>query len=206
VRGRLWKANGHTEVLLIQLRGPVLEHLCGLRPGEMRNLSESLDELTGSRRLIDALEEADSSPTKVLEALASERINSELPQPILDGFDTLMLARYGWRVKNYADPMGVSVRTLERRIHAAFGVTPKQLLDTGRMNRLVRLTETGWDRRVSDLAADLGYFDQSHMSQDVARLNMGGLPEILLGGHTIADPDTPISSLHTPVPNLSHFS
>jgi AraC-like DNA-binding protein len=211
VRGRYWQARGHTETLLIQLRGPMLERLCGVHPGELCNLSESLHELARSARLLDALEEADSSPAKVLAALAREGINGVLPQitPEQDGFDKLMLGRYGWRVKNYADPMGVCVRTLERRIHQAFGVTPKQILDTGRMSRLVRITHKGWTRRVSDLAAALDYFDQSHMRQDLARLNMDSVSDIVSGGHTIAYPDAGPGSLHTPVPEpvpLSHFS
>jgi len=187
VRGRVWKPDGPTEILVVQLHELVLERLFGIHPAAVHNASEPLSLLTRCSRLPEALEEAGASRAKVMSALVAETTGAVAPSatPEMKVFDALQSGSYGWRVKNYTHPFGVCARTLERRIRGAFGVTPKQILGMGRMGKMVRLTESGWNRRVSDLAATLDYFDQSHMRHDLTRLDMGDLTDVLIGGHKI---------------------
>ena len=69
------------------------------------------------------------------------------------------------------DPrMGLSTRQFERRFVAHWGMAPKQFQVIARLNSTLGNALAAPGGPVVDLAADQGYYDQSHMARDVRRL------------------------------------
>lgn len=65
-----------------------------------------------------------------------------------------------------ADDIGISRQHLARRFLAHVGVTPKTFARVVRFRALLRRAEQSADRDWAALAADAGYFDQSHLIAD----------------------------------------
>lgn len=97
-----------------------------------------------------------------------------------------LLAYHPIRVAAYE--MGCSPRQFERRFHAQFGLLPKSYQRLARFDRLLQLIRSGSTQRLSDVAADLGYFDQTHLSRD-CRAFAGVGPNQLRESIRLADPD-----------------
>ena len=66
--------------------------------------------------------------------------------------------------------MGLSQRQFERRFVAHWGMAPKQFQVIARLNSTLGNALATPGGTVVDLAADQGYYDQSHMARDVRRL------------------------------------
>lgn len=77
-------------------------------------------------------------------------------------------------VRQLAATLGVSERSLERRFKARVGAGPKRFLDLVRFARVVSAPP----QRLADLAVELGYYDEAHLSRHVRRLS--GLPPAAL--------------------------
>jgi len=75
-------------------------------------------------------------------------------------------------VAHLASQLGISKATLERRIWAAFGLPPKGLARVQRLYRSLAMINAAND---ADLAAQAGFFDQSHFIADF-RLLTGTTP------------------------------
>lgn len=65
-------------------------------------------------------------------------------------------------VRELQQASGLSERQLERRFRAVVGVTPRHCVKVTRFQQAVRLLRTGQADKLSDLAYDLHYADQSH--------------------------------------------
>ncbi|RYF68217.1 MAG: AraC family transcriptional regulator, partial [Comamonadaceae bacterium] len=66
--------------------------------------------------------------------------------------------------------MGLSQRQFERRFAAHWGMSPKQFQVIARLNSTLGHAMAEPGGAVVDLAADQGYYDQSHLGRDVRRL------------------------------------
>jgi AraC-like DNA-binding protein len=66
--------------------------------------------------------------------------------------------------------LGLSVRTLRRRCHDAFGYGPKTLDRILRFQRFLQLARQRTLSATSALAADTGYADQSHLTREARDL------------------------------------
>lgn len=65
---------------------------------------------------------------------------------------------------------GTSERSLQRLFQAHCGVGVKQILVRARIRDAIAALDRGWDGGFSDLAAELGWFDQSHFTADFGRV------------------------------------
>ena len=69
---------------------------------------------------------------------------------------------------------GLEQRTLQRLFRSYVGVTPRWVLQRGRLHlaaeRVIDHVETGEGPSWADLAADLGYADQAHFIRDFRRV------------------------------------
>ena len=78
----------------------------------------------------------------------------------------------GWtgevRVDDVADALGMTRQHLARGFRREVGITPKQLARIARMQRAAAALRRGGD--LARLAAELGYFDQSHFSRELRDL------------------------------------
>ena len=77
------------------------------------------------------------------------------------------------------DRMGLGQRQFERRFVAHWGMAPKQFEVIARMNSALGHALAG-----AELAADEGYYDQSHMGRDVRRLAGHPLRALVQGTRT----------------------
>lgn len=96
-----------------------------------------------------------------------------LPSPCearrLQALDLLEAAHPG--APNGGQRLGLSARQFERRFVAHWGMAPKQFQVIARLNSTLGhalATEPG--SQGAELAADQGYYDQSHMGRDMRRL------------------------------------
>lgn len=70
------------------------------------------------------------------------------------------------RVGDVAAQVGWSRRHLINRFTAEFGITPKDSVRIARFHRSHRLLRRQVVGRLSDVAAECGYYDQAHMARD----------------------------------------
>ncbi len=72
-------------------------------------------------------------------------------------------------VEKLADLAGLNIRQLQRLFHDYVGVSPKWVLSRARLHEAVARIETERNADLARIAADLGYYDQAHMSRDFAQ-------------------------------------
>ncbi len=73
-------------------------------------------------------------------------------------------------VQDVAAGAGWSPRTLQRRFQRVVGVSPKWVLMRSRLQEAALQLEQDPDADLTDLALSLGWYDQSHLSQDFRRV------------------------------------
>lgn len=102
--------------------------------------------------------------------------------------DRLVVAAARWLTEHPAERLDalhdrteLGERQLRRRFEAAIGYGPKTFQRIVRFQRWLALTRatTADERRLTDLAAEAGYADQSHLTRDATRL-AGRPPAALL--------------------------
>lgn len=65
-----------------------------------------------------------------------------------------------------ADKLNISIRTLERRFIRYIGLTPKQYAKVIRINCVMRMLNSDKICRLTDLAYQFGYYDQTHFIKE----------------------------------------
>lgn len=111
------------------------------------------------------------------------RLHRPSPEPdrqlAIDIAEAMRLAPAGTHVTQLAARFAVSPRTLQRLFARHVGATPKQVLQRFRRQQAVdRLSErTG--ASLAEIAAELGYSDQSHLARDF-RTTFGRPPSVLV--------------------------
>jgi AraC-like DNA-binding protein len=136
----------------IRLRPGAFTALFGVPADELADLRVPLADIVRPRGLLEAVR--DAAPPDPLAAAA-------LRQP-----DLKLLAR----------ETGYSERHLRRRLVAATGHNPRKLARIGRMQALLAAGRgESWART----AVDFGYYDESHMINDIRTLT-GATPQTLL--------------------------
>ncbi|MFC3449255.1 helix-turn-helix domain-containing protein [Amycolatopsis speibonae] len=139
-----------------------------------------------ARRAESRLAECDipGEARSVLEALVAERLRDVEP----DGL-TIEAARAlrspGARADQVAAELGVSERGLRRHVRHEVGVGPKELQRVLRFHRFLKRVEAVARARSSlaDVAAEVGYADQSHLGRECRRL-AGASPGALVRSWT----------------------
>ena len=111
-----------------------------------------------------------------------------VPDPLVQAAITEIVGRPGPAVGHLPDQLGVTERTLRRRVSSAVGYGPK---GPGRIVRFRRFLAAAHDqpgRGFAALAAGVGYADQAHLSRECREL-AGVTP-----GELLRDPRCPIRS------------
>ena len=75
------------------------------------------------------------------------------------------------RTEEVAAAVGLSMRQLRRRCHAAVGYGPKTLQRVLRFRRFVSRIDACQDIDLAAIAAEAGYADQAHLTRECARLS-----------------------------------
>ncbi len=130
--------------------------LADLRPGEARRLPGTLDPDTAAARALD-----------VVGAL----IIDSAPDPAVTRAARL-LGDPSARAENVAADVGLSMRQLRRRCHAAVGYGPKTLQRVLRFRRFVSRIDAYPDvLDLAAIAAEAGYADQAHLTRECGKLS-----------------------------------
>jgi AraC-like DNA-binding protein len=173
-----------------QMLGAFLEQgadlpLLHVRTDELTDRVVSLDDLWGSSSAELPAQIAELDEEDRLDRFEDALLERLRPAPLrTGGVDVVGLARWARRepasmtVRRLADAAGVSRRHLTRLFHEVVGVTPKRFCRLARFHTGLKYAGVGRGVRWAQVAADLGYADQSHMISEFREL--GGLtPECL---------------------------
>lgn len=104
---------------------------------------------------------------------ASARVRFEMSsdKPTLADWPDLLAAELrrdpSLVISDWADRMGLAVASVSRGFARAYGVTPKRFRLEARALRAVRVLRHG-NGSLAELAAELGFADQAHMSRAIA--------------------------------------
>ena len=138
-------------------------------------------------RLADALAETVSTPEQIEVLSAFLRARRPAPNPqralVSQIVEAMRTAPPGTRVTEIAARFALTARTLQRWFSAHVGAGPKRVLQRFRHQHAYdRLSGDGQADAVglARVAAELGYFDQAHFTQDF-RTATGRLPSAVAG-------------------------
>ena len=157
--------------------------LLGAPATELLNQQVELRDICG-RSLSSSLERVSQQPT--LDARRSAFETSLLNLlPSVEPSERIVNASIRWlarhphgRIEKLSRLTGMSRRQLQRRISASVGYGPKAFQSIVRFQRLVHLAARVGRRSLVDLAMQVGYADQAHMTREVQRFS--GCPPTLL--------------------------
>jgi len=140
--------------------------------GELTDRDAGLAELgLNEAALVDAIRAA-GSPAARLAALArwlrAGLLRARPPDRLIARAVALLTATGAPRVDGVAETLGVTRQHLARAFRREVGVTPKELARIARMQRATAALGRGAEP--APLAAELGYFDQSHLAHDLREL------------------------------------
>jgi AraC-like DNA-binding protein len=164
----------------VRLRPGGASSLLGVRPEEICDVRAPIEEMCSAdgRRLTDALATcAGGAPGQVLiDWLLAHSPSARAPDPIVTAAAT-QLQRAGVSVRAVASELGVSERSLRRRVCAAVGYGPKRLARVLRLQSALSAARLGDD--LGRVAFDAGYADQSHFTNECRAL-AGASPAALI--------------------------
>lgn len=113
--------------------------------------------------------------TRALVSAAEAHLAAHWPPPdpevdlVCRIVEALLRDRAITRVDDVTARFGLSARTLQRLFQRYVGVTPKWVLKRYRLHEAAARLAADPDGTWAEVAADLGYFDQSHFTRDFTR-------------------------------------
>jgi len=162
-------ARGEADVVGIRFRTAMAASVLRLPLHELTNRVESLSEATPS--LVDALSAAAgrfsapaarvAAPSEVLSRAVGGR-----PAPLGLEATRVLGSAQPVDVARLARRLGVTTRTLQRRLLDQVGLAPKVLQRVARFRRALRLLGTTPPGAWTRAALSVGYYDQSHLIRE----------------------------------------
>ena len=148
--------------------------LLGVPPGELASIVIDLDEVLGrpARELAEQLRAKTSWNQRfdlVERLLLENRRDESAPEPRAElswAWRRLCETAGGVGVQELATEVGWSRRHLTERFRAEFGLAPKVTARVLRFEQAVSRLRRRPTTRLADLAADLGYADQAHLTRE----------------------------------------
>jgi AraC-like DNA-binding protein len=130
--------------------------LSDLRPGDARRLPATLDPDTAAARVLD---------------VTADLVADAAPDPAVTRVARLLRDPQA-RTEDVAGEVGLSLRQLRRRCHAAVGYGPKTLQRVLRFRRFVSHIDACPDvLDLATIAAEAGYADQAHLTRECGKLS-----------------------------------
>jgi AraC-like DNA-binding protein len=157
VRFHPWSAAVCLETPMDELRESTVELEEVLRRRVVGELRDRLGDVSADHVLISALERwlARQPPPERGTRAAVELITRRGPVPSVRGMSA---------------QLGRSTRWVQRTFRDSVGLTPKMLSRISRVQRAMRAATSQPSRPWSAIAADTGYFDQSHLVRDFRQI------------------------------------
>ena len=163
-----------TRVHGVRLRPGAAPSLLGVRPEELRDVRAPMEEFRprAGPRLTEALA-SNAHPRQVLiDWLLACASSAAGPDPVVVAAAKQLQAT-GASVRTVATDLGLSERSLRRRVRVAVGYGPKRLARVLRLQRALSAARLGDE--LGRVAFDAGYADQSHFTNE-CRLLAGASP------------------------------
>ncbi|HEU4731408.1 MAG TPA: DUF6597 domain-containing transcriptional factor [Kofleriaceae bacterium] len=139
---------------------------------ELTDRHADLAELGHAGALADQVSEAATARARIAALVAWLRrrlAGAALPDPMVARAVDRLSA--GERVDQVAGALGVTRQYLARRFQREVGISPKQLARIARMQRAAAaIGRAGQAADLARIAAELGYFDQAHLSNELHAL------------------------------------
>ena len=161
----------------IRFRPGAAPAFLGVPADEIRDRRVPLDALWGTadaRVLTDRLSTA-AAPTATLERAVLD--HADRPVDPLARMAVQAIARVpSTRVDGLGDRLGVTERTLHRRVRAAVGYGPKVLARIVRFRRFLALASRRGGLSLAELAHAAGYADQAHLARECRARSPTALP------------------------------
>ena len=129
--------------------------LADLRPAEAGRLPAALDPQAAAARVLD---------------VTAALLDDGAPDPAVTWAARLLRDPQA-RTEEVAAAVGLSMRQLRRRCHAAVGYGPKTLQRVLRFRRFVSRIDACPDLDLAAIAAEAGYADQAHLTRECAKLS-----------------------------------
>jgi AraC-like DNA-binding protein len=173
------RITGGTIIIGVRFRPSAGGSVLGLPLSELRDQRIDLADLSPARaRRLPAELDPGTAAARIL-GLAADLAGREPPDPAVTRAATLLRDPRA-RTEDVAAEVGLSLRQLRRRCHAAVGYGPKTLQRILRFQRFIsRIDRNPGD--LAALAAETGYADQAHLTRECVRL--AGLTPAALARH-----------------------
>jgi AraC-like DNA-binding protein len=167
---------GHIETFIVVFQPAGMKHLFSIPGVELTDKHYDACGVLGRRvsELASRLSETSTFGARMF--IANEffraRIDERLRLDQLASVAREMIYQRGRvRITNLADQTGLCLRQFERKFTHQIGISPKMYARIARFEAAVsvktRLPKMSW----TDVACDLGYYDQMHMVHDFRRLS-----------------------------------
>ena len=176
---------GRVHILGIRFHPAGARKILGIPMQELNGKMVPLDALqrdlaAAVRAACDATENRDR--LRILETALLARVSAQHEvDPAVWGALRMLLQTDGCvSVEEMTAASGISRRQLERKFHDWVGLTPKTLGRILRFQKVFKALESG-DANWAEIAADCGYYDQSHLIRDFRQF-AGECPSALTVG------------------------
>ena len=140
--------------------------------GELRETMVELDAVAGS--LTDLASEVHDGQCRehvLMEAMERWIGDRHAPDPgVRAAVELITHALTPPSVRSVSSQLGRSTRWVQRAFRNTVGLSPKMLTRINRVQRAMRAARSHPARTWSSIAADVGYFDQSHLVRDFRQL------------------------------------
>lgn len=191
--GPMWRPvvagmRGVVEVVGVRFRPEGAYSLLGLPLSELDNRLVPMEDLTATLGAkLDALLQQAADPierVRAIERVLRRRLGSRRPadETVSRAVTAILHSRGRASIDDIARAAGTSGRNLERRFTPRIGLTPKMFSRVIRFRRVMTSIRNGRPTSWSRLAADAGYYDQSHLIREFKAFS-GLTPEGVLREH-----------------------
>lgn len=158
----------------VVFRPQALSTLLNIQPAELTNAPIALTDLSSDNvgeRLLNASSQQEQF-VLLSEFLRARVGRARREDPVVAASLQLIDRRIqSIRIRHVLKYLNVSERQFERRFMHAIGVSPHQYIRILRFQEVVRRLKTMQFNRLSDMAYDLNYTDQSHFIKEVKDLS-----------------------------------
>ncbi|MFT3712639.1 MAG: helix-turn-helix domain-containing protein [Archangium sp.] len=179
VTGRYTRVlEGESRAFAAKFRPGAFHGVLGSSVSALTDRIVSLGEVVGAkraRRYRDALRAARDDHARVV--VATEFFSALVPEPSADAellaglVQAATVDRTVTTVEALRERAGMHLRELQRWFREAVGISPKWMIQRYRLHEaLLALEKKGRDVPLAQLAAELGYVDQSHFARDFRAL------------------------------------
>lgn len=167
--------SGRGRVFGVKFRPGAFRPMYGRAVSELTDQTVPLSTLWGADADTFAAELSVAPDLDALVVVAERHLRAHWPAPdpevaVIGGIvHALLYDRTITRVEEVCERFDMRPRTLQRLFQRYVGVSPKWVLRRYRLHEAAARLAEGTDTTWADVAADLGYFDQSHFIRDFTR-------------------------------------